>query len=361
MAREADVERLSHLGKELRSISKDLVLRLRKIKKTKPFKSKLAATAATRISHEVEKYFNTRCAQTKNSTRTYLRLSDVEAQAVAEMLDQAELHSMPEVQKLCAGLEKDFRELERIKLELKRVPANDVTGPIVQRLHRCHERLGALQHQKSQLNEQIDAVQFKTQDSERRKRRAVENIQNQDQVGRQLSQTTLVRAALDDYLQQLTARKIEDLRRAVAECFNRLARKGDVIRNIDIDHQTFEVTLYDQTGTAIPKAELSSGEKQIYAIAMLWALARTSGRPLPMIIDTPLARLDSDHRRNLCQNYFPHAAHQVIIMSTDTEVDQELFKVLSPNVSHCFHLNYDKEAGCTSTTEGYFWREVVSV
>ena len=65
-----------------------------------------------------------------------------------------------------------------------------------------------------------------------------------------------------------------------------------------------------------------------YAISMLWALARTSGRPLPMIIDTPLGRLDSEHRANLVQRYFPAASHQVILLSTDTEVDGRLLAEL---------------------------------
>jgi DNA sulfur modification protein DndD len=113
----------------------------------------------------------------------------------------------------------------------------------------------------------------------------------------------------------------------------------------------------------LPKAELSSGEKQIYAIAMLWGLARTSGRPLPVIIDTPLGRLDSEHRANLCQNYFPNASHQVILLSTDTEVDRPLFDNLRDHISHAYSLNYDPADACTRVTEGYFWkdREVAGV
>ncbi|MCK5869492.1 MAG: hypothetical protein KAG45_02400 [Methyloprofundus sp.] len=73
-------------------------------------------------------------------------------------------------------------------------------------------------------------------------------------------------------------------------------------------------------GNEIPKESLSAGERQIYAIAMLDALAKTSSRKLPMIIDTPLGRLDSKHRKKLVENYFPSASHQVIILSTDTEI-----------------------------------------
>jgi DNA sulfur modification protein DndD len=104
----------------------------------------------------------------------------------------------------------------------------------------------------------------------------------------------------------------------------------------------------------MPKASLSAGEKQIYAIAMLWALARTSGRPLPMIIDTPLARLDSEHRAKLVERYFPRASHQVILLSTDTEIDEQLLKTLKPSISHSFRLDFDQHDGRTEVTPGYF-------
>jgi len=54
----------------------------------------------------------------------------------------------------------------------------------------------------------------------------------------------------------------------------------------------------------------------------LWGLARASARPLPAVIDTPMARLDAAHRQHLVERYFPNASHQVIVLSTDTEVDR---------------------------------------
>jgi len=89
----------------------------------------------------------------------------------------------------------------------------------------------------------------------------------------------------------------------------------------------------------------------------LWALAKTSGRPLPMIIDTPLARLDSHHRRLLIENYFSKASHQVLILSTDTEIDQAAFAELRRFVAHTYRLEFDQNEECTTLTRGYFWKE----
>jgi len=85
---------------------------------------------------------------------------------------------------------------------------------------------------------------------------------------------------------------------------------------------------------------------------------RTSVRKLPIIIDTPLARFDSVHRSKVINNYFPYASHQVIILSTDTEVDEELYSSLSNSISHAFKLDFDERHRSTTAIEGYFWKSI---
>ena len=87
---------------------------------------------------------------------------------------------------------------------------------------------------------------------------------------------------------------------------------------------------------------------------MLWALAKTSGRKLPVIIDTPLARLDSEHRANIIERYLPEVSHQVVVLSTDTEVDMEVAASLDKHVSHSYLLDYIRHEGRTVTVPGYF-------
>jgi DNA sulfur modification protein DndD len=159
---------------------------------------------------------------------------------------------------------------------------------------------------------------------------------------------------LADYEQRLLTHKLTQLRTEFVRCFDHLARKPGLVAEISIDPATFATRLFDPSGIEIAKSALSAGEKQVYAIAMLWSLARTSGRPLPMIIDTPLARLDSDHRGNLIERYFPAASHQVIMLSTDTEVDAHLVEKLRPSISHSYRLDYDPATGGTGVSHGYF-------
>lgn len=70
-----------------------------------------------------------------------------------------------------------------------------------------------------------------------------------------------------------------------------------------------------------------------------------------------MARLDATHRQHLVERYFPNASHQVIIFSTDTEVDRHYYHALQPAIARAYHLNYDEHARRTAGEEGYFWKE----
>jgi hypothetical protein len=76
-------------------------------------------------------------------------------------------------------------------------------------------------------------------------------------------------------------------------------------------------------------------------------LARAAARPLPAVIDTPMARLDAVHRQNLIERYLPHASHQFVLLSTDPEVDRHYYPLLQPFLARAYHLNYDEDSRVT--------------
>ena len=258
--------------------------------------------------------------------------------------------------KLNQQLEQSNRQLQRVEEDLRRIPSDEVLKPLMQKLSNLHQQLGGLQNQVKGEDARIQSLQYRQGEVERRLNQLNES-QQERQADLQRAQLVVnVQSVLETYSGQLTHAKVEELKGAVVGCFNQLCRKHDLVQRIEIDPRTFAVTLYDRQDRPIPKTELSAGEKQIYAISMLWGLAKTSGRPLPMIIDTPLGRLDSDHRRHLIEGYFPHASHQVVVLSTDTELDKQNFEMLSPHVSHAYHLVYNQIEGSTNAKKRYFWK-----
>ncbi|MFB2819739.1 DNA sulfur modification protein DndD [Umezakia ovalisporum] len=167
-----------------------------------------------------------------------------------------------------------------------------------------------------------------------------------------------VQETLKLFREKLTLRKLNKLEIEVTECFRYLLHKSDLVHRVAIDTENFGLSLYDFNGQPVPKHRLSAGEKQLLAIAFLWGLARVSGRRLPVAIDTPLGRLDSSHRGNLVERYFPSASHQVILLSTDTEIAKKEVETLRKNqaIAREYLLKYDSSARQTTVIENqYFW------
>ena len=283
-------------------------------------------------------------------------LSTLESQQLLSWINSC-LFEIPErFHKLHQQLEENNDQLQEVETALERIPSDDILKPLMQKLSNLQQQLGGLQKQEKDEDANIQSLKYHRNEVERELEKLNE-LQQDRETDRQRAQlVTGVQSVLEMYSGQLTHVKVEALQDAVVDCFNQLCRKQDLVKRIQIDPQTFAVTLYDSQDRLVPKAALSAGEKQIYAISILWGLAKTSGRPLPMIIDTPLGRLDSDHRHRLIEGYFPHASHQVVVLSTDTELDRRNCEMLSRHVSHAYHLDYDQNKGSTSADKRYFWK-----
>jgi DNA sulfur modification protein DndD len=166
-----------------------------------------------------------------------------------------------------------------------------------------------------------------------------------------------VQSTLKVFKEKLTLKKLNKLEVEVTECFRYLLHKSDLVHRVMIQTEDFSLSLYDPQGQPVEKHRLSAGEKQLLAIAFLWGLARVSGLNLPIAIDTPLGRLDSSHRQNLIERYFPAASHQVILLSTDTEIaDKEVNSLREQDaIAREYLLKYDPTQRQTRIEPGYFF------
>ncbi|ADK14524.1 DNA sulfur modification protein DndD [Clostridium ljungdahlii] len=111
---------------------------------------------------------------------------------------------------------------------------------------------------------------------------------------------------------------------------------------------------YISLSTKINLNDFSNGEKQIYILCLIWAIIKSSGVEIPFIIDTPYARIDETHRNSLATTYFPNISKQVIILSTNKEIDGELYKLVKPYVCDEYLLLYNSGLRKTEVKNGYF-------
>ena len=106
--------------------------------------------------------------------------------------------------------------------------------------------------------------------------------------------------------------------------------------------------------TKVNVNDFSKGEKQIYILCLIWALIKSSGVEVPFIIDTPYARIDESHRKTLTVDYLPNISKQVIILSTNEEIDSNLYNVIKPYICDEYLLLYNEIARKTEVKKGYF-------
>lgn len=179
------------------------------------------------------------------------------------------------------------------------------------------------------------------------------SLELNDDNDRLMKYTHKMTDVLEVYKYRLQERKVEVLAETMTSCYKKLANKKTLISYIQMDPRTLDFYYYNYANEIVPKNRLSAGEKQLMVVALLWSLAICSKRKLPVIIDTPLSRLDSKHRVAFIKTYFPNASDQTIILSTDSEIFGEYYNILKKNVGDEFTLRYDDTAKCTTIENGY--------
>lgn len=248
-------------------------------------------------------------------------------------------------------------KIDRAGINIARAPEEASIKPLLEKISAEQEHRARCMAEQESLSEKYKAALRTAMDTTRKLDKISQSLSTDEINNRTQRLANDAKLLLKEFSHEMAKRKIKDLEQEFVQSFNRLSRKDDIGLAAKIDPATFSVKLVGADDKEVDKNEsLSAGEKQIYAISILEALARTSGRKLPIIIDTPLGRLDSKHRSNFINSYFPHASHQVIILSTDTEVDEAFYEDLSSSISHAYKLDYDSTTGSTSAKAGYFWK-----
>lgn len=104
----------------------------------------------------------------------------------------------------------------------------------------------------------------------------------------------------------------------------------------------------------INKDTLSKGETQVFVMSLYWAMMQQCKCEFPFIIDTPFARIDSDHRANIVEQFFKKLPGQLFILSTNEEIGTKHMAALSEKTSNVFLLEYGDDK-CTRVFENRYF------
>lgn len=257
---------------------------------------------------------------------------------------------------------RDLSELKEKQIHAERkissIPEEETLANVQRQIWECKNSLIQEQAKCDILKEQLIITQRQLEQAES-KLVSTKLAINKTSIELELKNRTYnnvqdVKSILGKFQLLMLEKHIKHLEVLILESFLMLIRKANLVAKVVIDPATYQIQLLNSSLEHIPSSRLSAGERQILAISILWGLAKASGRPLPMIIDTPLGRLDSMHRKNLVDNYFPVASHQVILLSTDQEIDKHCRDDLSKYIGREYHIQYEEKLQTSTIREGYF-------
>lgn len=237
-----------------------------------------------------------------------------------------------------------------------------------EKIGKIYRKIIRLEHEKSKIEVELDDCrrerphlnnnQIKANtDFNRYVEGMLKKLETSDDYDRIVKYSHLATDVLAEYKVKLQGKKIGKLADAMTDCYKRLANKKGMIVKIEMNPISLDLKYLNDQGDEIPKERLSAGEKQLMVVSLLWALAICSRRKFPVIIDTPLSRLDSKHRMSLIKTYFPNASDQTIVLSTDSEIYGKYYEALKKNVGNEYTLIYNDKAKSTTIQNGYSWEE----
>ena len=322
-----DAETLTHLSKSMGStdILREIEKALQTTRIKKPKSSELVLEADEKLEPKLEHCLSRGLPAARQAIKDFVEMTAKKIEELSQA--RADLLNMPDAGKITVFLNKKKEASEahvkaRANLDFHEARARPATARLV-------------------------SAQNNMEEAERKFRdlREVEN---------KLRRALEARQSVKKFMEISTERKLAQVSDLITDAFLRLVGKVSLIQSIRINSPSLELTLTSPDGNVIESDHLSHGERQILAYAVLWGLSKASGRPLPTVIDTPMGRLDEKHRMNLAENYFHQASHQVVILSTDTEIHGKFLDAMKPGIGKMYSLEFNEKTKSTQVTEGYF-------
>jgi DNA sulfur modification protein DndD len=236
--------------------------------------------------------------------------------------------------------------LSKAEQSVGQIPAEEQLATVFSLLQQYSKAVSRVEIQLHDLSHELNDARSQLAHAEMRLNSAKQRL-HEDFKDEALEQSGLkaagrARKALGVFREQLLARKAHWLSEMITAEFRELLRKKMMISRVVVDPATYAVSIVAASGNILPMDRLSAGERQILAISVLSALIRERKGRFPVVVDTPLARLDHKHRESLINNFFAKVSHQVLVLSTDEEVHGQAYASLVPFMAAEHRLDYDE-------------------
>ncbi|MCX7931707.1 MAG: DNA sulfur modification protein DndD [Rhodovarius sp.] len=275
--------------------------------------------------------------------------------AITNRISQGQATAGQALRNLVATIERESKAVRQLKAEVDKA---QLYGPELEekrtRLNEIESRVRALEHEKGSKEALLKTKRTELADRRAELGRQTERLDQSARPARLAKRAEEVAAMLDALVEDALPLQATEIARAMTRAIQAMAHKKDLFRQVEITPE-FEIKLLGPGGENLREVDLSAGEKQVFTQALFYAVAAVSGRSFPVLIDTPLGRLDDQHRINVLR-FLAEREGQVFLISTDTEVVGPYLDAIRERVSKAYRIEnrQDGEFGRSWPVEGYF-------
>ncbi|WP_445665120.1 DNA sulfur modification protein DndD [Fodinibius sp. AD559] len=277
-------------------------------------------------------------------------LSDEEHEKFMSWIRASKSKIPSEFNKIAQKVIKTRSKLSDLEEELSWSANEEFSQPLFEELGQLNQRLGKINSKIEEFRSKEEDIEGKIDYHKKRRDNLEEKLKDKGKLSQSIQLAHKSKELLEEYAEELKNEKLSQLGDLIVNKFNLLCRKELIFDSVKIDPNDFAITLL-KNETKFDKNSLSAGEKQILSLSILWALYDISKLPAPIIVDTPLSRLDTVHRKNLTEHFFSKATHQMLILGTDEEINKMVTDKLTNYISHMYDMQFNPSKGSTEKTK----------
>ena len=280
-----------------------------------------------------------RGAERDATASTLQRISQISNDSIANILEK-----IGHAEKSHGRLENEIAQLEGISPQVE-AKANEIK--------KLNQEVDALASEMGKLRRELDALEAQINQKRKEHARYTERLDKAAPSVRRANWADKVAVAIKSIVADAVPGQIDAVSDAMTRAFRAMSHK-DIVERVEID-ESCNVRLLSSAGMDVRELALSAGEQQVFAQALIAAIAEISQRRFPFVIDTPLSRLDDAHRDGVLR-HFSDRDNQVILLSTDTEVMGTYLDLLKPRLGATYHVEYERDGivGKSRIQPGYF-------
>lgn len=286
----------------------------------------------------------------------YAHMGSSQKRTFAAKIQELSISSVDAIGRLTEALSEAEQKLRKAQTKLRSIPADVFTLELERQEAVFFESIQADSQQLGEMIAEERRLETELAVARRQEQAAVGQARAAESARARGACVQNLLRGLEDFIEELAATRAESVGESLNSTFRQLASKDDLVREFSIDKSSFAVTLRGYGGCALALSSLSAAEKELFALSFIWALGRNAVGNLPVIVDSLLGRLDSYHKRSVALEFIPHGAHQVVVLATDEEIDDPLYREMERHVARAYTLTYDQHEQTTRVIPGFALR-----